>query len=68
VIRRLRDLDLPLDRVREVVAARDPEVTRRVLADHAAAMQARLDDVTRIVGRSQAQTAPPVEAPSENRF
>jgi DNA-binding transcriptional MerR regulator/effector-binding domain-containing protein len=53
VIRRLRDLDLPLDRVREVVAARDPEVTRRVLADHAAAMQARLADVTRIVGELQ---------------
>jgi DNA-binding transcriptional MerR regulator len=53
VIRRLRGLDLPLERVREVVAARDPEVTRRVLAAHAAAMQARLDDVTRIVGELQ---------------
>jgi DNA-binding transcriptional MerR regulator len=53
VIRRLRALDLPLDRVREVVRARDPEVTRAVLVDHAAAMQARLDEVTRIVGELQ---------------
>jgi DNA-binding transcriptional MerR regulator len=53
VIRRLRDLDLPLDRVRAVVAGRDPEVTRRVLAEHAAAMQARLDEVTRIVAELQ---------------
>jgi DNA-binding transcriptional MerR regulator len=53
VVRRLRSLDLPLDRVREVVAARDPEVTRRVLAAHAAVMRARLEDVTRIVGELQ---------------
>lgn len=54
VIQRLRSLDLPLDRVREVVRARDPDVTRRVLAEHAAAMRARLEDVTRIVGELQA--------------
>jgi DNA-binding transcriptional MerR regulator len=53
VIQRLRSLDVPLDRVREVVHARDPEVTRRVLAGHAAAMQARLEDVTRIVAELQ---------------
>jgi DNA-binding transcriptional MerR regulator len=39
VVRRLRSLDLPLDDVREVVRARDPELTRRVLAAHAAAMR-----------------------------
>jgi DNA-binding transcriptional MerR regulator len=54
VIQRLRALDVPLDRVREVVHARDPAVTRRVLAEHTAAMQARLEDVTRIVGELQA--------------
>lgn len=53
VVQRLRSLDVPLARVREVVHARDPEVTRRVLAEHAAAMQARLDDVTRIVDELQ---------------
>lgn len=54
VIQRLRALDVPLGQVRDVVRARDPEVTRRVLAEHAAAMQARLDDVTRIVDELQA--------------
>ncbi len=53
VVQRLRALDLPLDRVREVVRARDPDVTRRVLAEHAAAMEARLEEVTRIVGELQ---------------
>jgi DNA-binding transcriptional MerR regulator len=62
VVQRLRALDLPLDRVREVVRARDPEVTRRVLSAHAAAMQARLDDVTRIVGELQEG----IERPSEH--
>ena len=45
---------MPLERVREVVVARDPDVTERVLAEHTAAMQARLEDVTRIVGELQA--------------
>lgn len=52
-MRRLRSLDVPLDRVREVVTARDPDVTRRVLADHAALMRQRLDEVTRIVAELQ---------------
>jgi DNA-binding transcriptional MerR regulator len=34
IIRRLRALDLPLEQVRDVVRARDPEFTRRVLASH----------------------------------
>ena len=54
VIQRLRALDVPLDRVREVVHARDPAVTERVLTEHTAAMQARLEDVTRIVSELQA--------------
>ncbi|MFC4942310.1 MerR family transcriptional regulator [Pseudonocardia sp. GCM10023141] len=49
VIARLRALDLPLDRVREVVHARDPDVTARVLADHETAMRSRLAEVQRIV-------------------
>jgi DNA-binding transcriptional MerR regulator len=53
VVRRLRDLDLPLGQVREVLVARDPAVTRRVLDAHAAVMRARLDDVTRIVAELQ---------------
>ncbi len=61
VIVRLRQLDVPLDRVREVVRARDPEVTRRVLAAHAAAMRRRLDEVTRIVADLQAGVDHPAD-------
>ena len=49
VIARLRSLDLPLEQVREVVQARDPEVTARVLAEHESTMRQRLADVERIV-------------------
>lgn len=59
VILRLRSLDLPLAKVRDVVHARDPEVTRRVLAAHAAAMETRLADVTRIVHELQVGVALP---------
>ncbi len=49
IIVRLRSLDLPLDKVREVVQARDPDVTARVLADHQNTMRTRLSEVERIV-------------------
>ena len=61
VIRRLRSLDLPLDRVREVVTARDPDVTREVLAQHARVMQARLEETARIVAELQEGVERPVE-------
>lgn len=54
VIRRLRALDLPLDQVREVIQARDPALTGRVLAAHGVSMRERLTDVTRIVTELQA--------------
>ena len=41
VIHRLRDLDVPLDSIREVLTARDPAVTQKVLAEHAAQIEAR---------------------------
>lgn len=49
IIKRLRDLDVKLADVAEVVAARDPEVTRKVIAEHEIAMRMRLAEVTRIV-------------------
>jgi DNA-binding transcriptional MerR regulator len=49
VVARLRSLDLPLEQVRQVVQARDPSVTARILAEHAATMTQRLADVERIV-------------------
>jgi DNA-binding transcriptional MerR regulator len=59
VVQRLRALDLPLAQVREVVNARDPEVTRRILSAHAEAMRNRLDEVTRIVDELQSTSDHP---------
>ncbi|MDI6099364.1 MerR family transcriptional regulator [Actinoplanes sp. NEAU-A12] len=53
VIRDLRSLDVPLAGIREVLAARDPAVTRRVLAEHrerTLAQQARMEQILRVTG------------------
>ncbi len=63
IVRRLRALDLPLEQVRQVVHARDPEFTRTVLAAHQAVMQARLDDTERIVSELQSGLAPVTHTP-----
>lgn len=59
IIRRLRQLDLPLEQVRVVVDAHDPEVTRRVLEQHQAQMAARLEETERIVAELQAGVEDP---------
>ncbi len=53
VIKRLRDLDLPLRDVHQIVTARDPEVTRKVIAEHEVSMQRRLADLSHIVTELQ---------------
>jgi DNA-binding transcriptional MerR regulator len=63
IIARLRALDVPLAQVREVLRARNPEVTARVLADHQSVMQARLDDTERIVAELQSGIAPVTHTP-----
>jgi DNA-binding transcriptional MerR regulator len=63
IIRRLRDLDVPLEQVREVLHARDPELTRRILERHAVAMQARLAETERIVAELQSGLAPQTHTP-----
>ena len=63
IIRRLRALDLPLEQVRDVVRARDPEFTRQVLASHEQAMQARLAETERIVAELQSGLAPLTHTP-----
>jgi DNA-binding transcriptional MerR regulator len=45
VIRRLRDLDMPLDQVRAVVKAPDVETRTREIIAHLAAMEARLAEL-----------------------
>lgn len=59
VIYRLRSLDLPLDEIREVLHARDPDVTAKVLAAHESVMRERLAQVERIVAELQEGLAQP---------
>src|SRR5690349_16113681 len=49
IIRRLRNLDVPLDAIAAVLAARDPEATSKVLAEHSAVLQARLAETQRAI-------------------
>ncbi|MEI2765055.1 MAG: MerR family transcriptional regulator [Dermatophilaceae bacterium] len=49
VIRRLRDLDLPVEQVRRVLDARDDGVTAAVVHEHQQRMLRRLHDAERIV-------------------
>lgn len=49
VIRRLRQLDVPLDSIREVINARDPVVTQKVLGEHAMVLQGRLAALRRTI-------------------
>jgi DNA-binding transcriptional MerR regulator len=68
IVRRLRALDLPLDRVRDVIQARDPDLTRQVLADHEIHMQARLEETARIVAELQSGVAPVAHTPVHVRY
>src|SRR4051794_2954710 len=63
IVQRLRALDLPLEQVRTVLDARDPDVTRKILADHQRAMQGRLDETERIVAELQSAVAPTTHTP-----
>lgn len=49
IIRRLRQLEVPLEAIREVLDARDPAVTRKVLTEHGAALEERLAATQRAV-------------------
>jgi DNA-binding transcriptional MerR regulator len=49
IIRRLRQLDVPLEAIRQVLDARDPAVTRKVLAEHGAVLQDRLSATQRAI-------------------
>ena len=53
IIRRLRDLDVPLDDVRRVLEGRETDITADVLAAHRRRVKARLDDAERIIGELQ---------------
>lgn len=63
VIVRLRGLDLPLAQVHEVLRARDPEVTAKILHDHHVAMERRLNETERIVAELQSSHTPAAHTP-----
>jgi DNA-binding transcriptional MerR regulator len=63
IVQRLRALDLPLEQVRAVIDARDPDVTRSILAGHQHEMQTRLDETERIVAELQSVVAPTTHTP-----
>lgn len=60
VIKRLRDLDVPLVGVAEVVRARDPEVTRRIIAAHQLVIRNRLQDLSHLVAELQQAVREPL--------
>jgi DNA-binding transcriptional MerR regulator/effector-binding domain-containing protein len=49
IIRRLRLLDVPLEAIKEVLDARDPAVTRKVLGEHGSVLEARLAGMQRAI-------------------
>lgn len=68
VIRRLRQLDVPLDAIREVLDARHPEVTHKILAEHRADLERRLAAMQQTVDELYAALeAPAVHTPVHRR-
>ncbi|WP_220657638.1 MerR family transcriptional regulator [Tsukamurella sp. TY48] len=67
VLTRLRDLDLPLAAVARVLDARDPEVTRAILAEHEATLRERRADLERAIVALQDVTAPIAHTPTHLR-
>ena len=53
-IRRFRDLDMPIDRIREVLGAPDPDTRNRAILEHLEQMQHQLERTQRTVGSLQA--------------
>jgi len=60
IMRRLRALDLPLSDIGEILRARDPEITRKVLAEHGSLLQERLERIEYAVAEIQASLAHPI--------
>jgi len=60
VLRRLRALDLPLADIGEILRARDPQVTRKVLTEHGSLLRERLDRIENAVAEIQASVEHPI--------
>ncbi|GAA4587486.1 DNA-binding transcriptional MerR regulator [Actinoplanes octamycinicus] len=62
LIKQLRDLDVPLADIRAVLAARDPAVTRRVLATHRERISAQQQRLEQILDATDELLAEPAAA------
>ena len=60
IIRRLRQLDMPLDAIRQVLDARHPVVTEKILAEHGAAMERRVAQMQRSIDDLYAAVEEPI--------
>jgi DNA-binding transcriptional MerR regulator len=60
IIRKLRQLDVPLEGIRAVLEARDPAVTRKVLTEHDAVLEERIAATQRAVDELHAALVAPV--------
>ncbi|WP_147276851.1 MerR family transcriptional regulator [Tsukamurella tyrosinosolvens] len=67
VLTRLRDLDVPLAAVARVLEARDPDVTREILAEHEATLRERRAGLERAIVALQDATAPVAHTPTHLR-
>lgn len=68
IIRRLRELDVPLEAIRMVLDARDPAVTRKVLAEHGAVLEERLAAMQQVLDElSAAVERPGLHTPVHRR-
>jgi len=69
IIRRLRELDVPLDVIRTVLDARDPAVTKKVLAEQGAVLEQRILALQRTIDDLYAALATPaLHTPVERRL
>ncbi len=69
VIYRLRALDVSLPDIAQVLQARDPELTRKVVAEHRATMESRLSEIEQIVEQLQeAEHLPTLHTPVHVRL
>lgn len=66
-IRRLRDLDVPLSTVKQILTERDPDVTAKLLSAHEDAMRDRLAETERIVAGLQRSVDGPSPAAGVHR-
>lgn len=67
IIRKLRQLDVPLEAIREVLVARDAAVTRKVLTEHSAVLEERIAATQRAVDELYAALEAPALQPAVHR-